>query len=292
MLLCRPVDEDSSTVQEEFYDQSALGRTASGFVQDFLDLRSQSPSTPMTPTPLASPSPESPSTPPTSGSAESEDAVFLSHDAPKKISKSNSILRKLRTIGKSRTVSRIPMELYESQYDRITSGGSGSSSSSHDDGQIFGIADGASASLPSQSGLFESGGVSPDIFGPLKSVRFRDSGRKFGDFLTLQRKPWKSKRQSPSSTRSRLFEADITPPSPTNSAFAGAAEHGTKWTRKSALKKKKRKVSSLGPPILETSYAFQVANYRGIPLLLTISTINLYFFRSSLFVWLLKMEKP
>ena len=243
--MCRPADEDTNAVQEQFYKQSALGRTASGVVQDFLDLHSQSSSTPVTPTPLTSPTPDIPSTPPTPdipstpptpGSAASEDAVFLSHDSGKKISKSNSILRKLRTIGKSRTVSHIPVELYESQNDRIASGGSGSSTSSHDDGfQMFAMEGTTSASLPSHSTseLFDCGGLSPDVFGPLKSVKFKDSGKKFGDFLTLQRRPWKSKRHTPLTTKSRLFEADISPPSPTYPAFSEATQHGVKWTRKS-----------------------------------------------------------
>ena len=257
----------------------ALDRTASGVVQEFLRSPSDSStnSAPFTSTPLTSPSPDSPPSPPTPGKAPSED-VFLPNGSSRDVNTHTKSHKKMfnKKMEKSHTTSCMPSELYEIQNEGIVSGGSGSSSSSHDDDSCPTAEFDFSTSLPASSSMWRTISPDLDLVSTTKSIRTR---KKAGGFFTIQR-PWKNRRQNATPIKSQLLEIDIVPSSPTSRSPTPTDETdpGSRWMRKSAFKKKKKRSSSVfGPPIPETSYAFEVANYKAYASLLTLSLLSLIF---------------
>ena len=254
----------------------ALDRTASGVVQEFLRSPSDSStnSAPFTSTPLTSPSPDSPPSPPTPGKAPSED-VFLPNGSSRHVDTLTKPRKSMfnKKMEKSHTTSCMASELYEIQNERIMSGGSGSSSSSHDDDLCPTAEFDFSTSLPAGSSMWQT--ISPDPVSTSKSIRTR---KKAGAFFTLQR-PW-NRRQNAMPIRSQLLDIDVMPSSPTSCSPTPTDETdpGMRWMRKSAFKKKKKRSSSVfGPPIPETSYAFEVANHKTYASLLPLSLLAVIF---------------
>ena len=240
----------------------ALDRTASGMVQEFLRSPSDSStnSAPFTSTPLTSPSPDSPPSPPTPGRAPSED-VFLPNGSSKDVNTHTKPHKSMfhKKMEKSHTTGYMPSELYEIQNERIMFGGSGSSSSSHEDDSCPTAEFDFSTSLPAGSSMWRT--ISPDPVSTSKSIRTR---KKAGGFFTLQR-PWNSRRQNAMPIKSQLLDIDIVPSSLTSRSPTPTdkTDPEMRWMRKSAFKKKKRSSSVFGPPIPETSFAFEVAIYKA-----------------------------